>query len=276
MNKKRIGCCLEALLPILAIVLVLEHFSGSLTPIFFYGKVVDEKGNPIQRADVSISVNKLMTGYTYHKTTDNHGQFSVTWKFGSGLGITVAKDGYYQLPQSEGVYGYAPWISDSAGPKRGRPTIFVLRKKGPGVALLLKNVSSPLPRDGTPVDIDLETGKIVAPGTGNFRIEYWSNSRQEDANAPYDWRCRITIPEGGLVPRIDDLDFMAPIDGYQPSEEISCTAGQRPYLRDLDKEYFVKLRDGKYARITVRIPAVNVLSYINPTPGDRNLESNSN
>jgi len=257
----------------------LTFFLDAMTPISFYGKVVDEKdGTPIAAATAKLwTADKIFQDPTnYTKTTDAKGLFSLTMVHGLAVGIAVSKEGYYQIPKSYGNYGYAPG-QPSSGPRptRENPAIFMLRKKGVGVHLLVKSFNGHLPANGTPVDVDLEAGKVVPSNTGDFRMELWSNYNSQEPNNPYDWKYQISVPGGGLITRTDDLDFMAPSDDYQTTDEAtySYTADPSNYLRDLDKKYFVKLADGKYASITISMGrSFNILAYINPTPGDRNLE----
>jgi len=254
----------------------LAYFLSEMTPISFYGKVVDEKGTPIEGATAKIGVaDKIFQDPTFYtKISNADGLFSITDIHGLSLGINVSKDGYYRLPQSSQNYGYAAGEPSSGPiPTSDHPAIFMLRKKGVGVQLIVKSVSSHLPRDGTPVDIDLEAGKVVSTNTGNLQIELWSNFNQEEPNTPYDWKYQISVPGGGLIARTDDLDFVAPNDGYQTSDANSFTAGQPHYNRRVEKQYFVQLADGKYARMDISVGgAVNILAYINPTSGDHNLE----
>ena len=48
----------------------------------------------------------------------------------------------------------------------------------------------------------------------------WTADQAKDAKQHYEWRCRISVPKGGLVERKDQFDFEAPVDGYKPSDEI--------------------------------------------------------
>jgi hypothetical protein len=261
----------------------MAYFLSEMTPISFYGKVVDEKGTPVGGANAKVSVTDkiFQDGTSYIKTTDGAGLFSIADVHGLAVGITVSKEGYYQTPKSYGVYGYAAGVSsDGPKPTPDHPAVFVLRKKGEGVQLILKSVSSHLPRNGSPISLDLEAGQVVAGNAGNFQIVLSSNVNEADPNTGYDWKYSLSVPGGGLVERTDNLDFMAPNDGYQPSADGSFTAGQQRYSRGIDKQYFVKLADGKYARIQVSLNAdanshFVVTAYINPTTGQQNLEAAS-
>ena len=79
------------------------------TPISFYGKVIDEKGNPIEGADVKFSAhdqtNPSIQSSHYSCTSDKDGLFSVTGIHGAGLYVEVSKRGYYKTPAFDGHLG---------------------------------------------------------------------------------------------------------------------------------------------------------------------------
>lgn len=71
----------------------------------------------------------------------------------------------------------------------------------------------------------------------------------------------------------------APALGYQPSWKFSQKSGAEKYQPEVQAKFFVKSAGGQYGRIDVRVfpkynemAAVDLVSYLNPTPGDRNLE----
>lgn len=250
-----------------------------LTPIDFYGKVIDQSGSTIPQANVSLLfANKLSGGGTEETTqTDNNGVFHASGH-GLGINVQVSKEGYYVLKESRGTFAYA----EAAG-KIDRhtdlvnPAIFVLRKMGQPVALIHLKKCIRLKKDGTPVEVDLATGKT---GQTGIRVEAWiyDQSHQPNSNDPYDWRCRISVSGGGLVARKGEFDFAAPSDNYSPSDEINMPALANNQWQDqVSRQYFLKLADGRYARIEFEITAGGdhyfvINSYLNPTPGDRNLE----
>ena len=83
---------------------------------------------------------------------------------------------------------------------------------------------------------------------------------------------------GGLQSRAGgEFDFIAPEDGYQPSDEINMSASDPNWRGTTTHEYFLKLANGDYARINFSIGAggyntFEITSYLNPQPGHRNLE----
>src|SRR5207253_3346534 len=87
----------------------------------------------------------------------------------------------------------------------------------------------------------------------------------------------ISIPIGGLIATAKEFDFEAPENGYQPSSEILMTTDLGSNWRGIvDKKYFLKLKDGNYARMNFKMIAGGdhfcaIESFLNPT-GSRNLE----
>jgi len=253
------------------------------TPISFYGRVVDQNGNPIPDADVDYGVIDKFDadGSNYHGKSDESGNFVITGVKGAVLTVGVRKVGYYNIhgkSDSAFAYGVGPDPTRKEPPTSDKPAIFVLQRMGSTESLL--HVSShqyKVPKSGEPLEIDLTTGKTVPMGQGNIRVERWVNDKIEDANGRFDWWFRLTAPNGGLVERQDRFAFQAPIEGYRESIEINMpTSLGEDWHYTLEKSYFIKMRNGQYARADLRIysgheNSLVMESFINPT-GGRNLE----
>lgn len=67
----------------------------SKTPIQFYGKVIDQYGEPISSAAVDMSWGK---GTNYLAQTLSNGYFSLSGVTGSSLSVFVKKEGYLIAP----------------------------------------------------------------------------------------------------------------------------------------------------------------------------------
>lgn len=249
-----------------------------MTPITFYGKVVDEKGHPISgaKADLSAADHPMGAGSKYERITDENGLFSITGIHGLGMVAQVSKEGYYTLPQSRGNFGYATGAGESA-PHRdpNNPAIFVLRKRGETEPLIAQKFHTEIPKNGTPVRFNLKNGKLDTEESIQISI-LAADGRPLNSNQPFDWRCEISVPNGALVLRSGEFDFEAPTDGYQ-SQDVIDMPPTRNWRDQASREYFLKLSDGQYARVSVTIFAggnyqfVNMTSYLNPS-GSRNLE----
>lgn len=245
-----------------------------------HGKVVDERGEPVSGATVLLSVadRPWESGSKHTKTTDSKGLFSFL-ATGASVAVYVSKDGYYSRDKSSGMINSGPFRSESDPPlpTRSSPSVFVLYKKGEAAALVHLESGVDLPKDGTPAFIDLVRGRVS--GTGDIKVECWVHDQGVDTTVynPYDWRCIISVPGGGLLERGDKWEFTAPVDGYRQSDKLQMPKTTYPWRPQLLKEYFVKRADGAFARVQIRVGTgsnnrVLFESYLNPIPGDRNLE----
>lgn len=259
-----------------------------LTPINFYGKVVDHHGAPVADADVKLYVNDKPLGKSskYFRKTDAAGTFSLTWATGITLGVEVSKLRYRRIPPKDGEvtssgffeYGLAP----SRGPHRstkGAPTIFTLYKIGmtePLVKVGERNFR--LARDGSPMTISLD-------GRGGHQVIFrcWNGELgRPPGQQKYDWRLEVGVPGGGLMEREDAFAFEAPEGGYGPSDTIQKFASQPwgygGWNSSAERSYFFHFADGTCARAEMRMQAggdhfVVWESFFNAKPGSRNLES---
>jgi len=268
------------------ILAIWEMYKAYRTPIVFYGKVVDEKNSPIPGADVFYSVanNPLKDGPKYGTTSDADGLFSISGIKGAALSAGATKKGYYVIHHQSAksfAYGLPPSPDiDSPIPTKDNPALFILRKMGetvPLAAIEYRDVA--IPKDGTPVEISLSTGTEVPEGEGDLIVECRTKNQGLDPNLceHYDWRFRLTIPDGGLVERKGEFDFIAPETGYRPALEVDMPKDTPEWKHDFQDEYFLKLRDNRHARLEFRFTSAgahfaSITSYLNPVPGDRNLE----
>ncbi len=270
-------------------------------PVNFFGKVVDEKNRLLEGTTIQIkwadSRGELVQTNVVSKAD---GKFSVTGLGGKAIALTihVEKEGYYPVitgPRDmnfpvkssqrtyfhygEGHSGYYRFIAD---PKN--PVVFWLRKMGELANLVLLEKSCKVPKDGTPVEISLLTGKIMSAGQGHLKVECKILSGEVGIDPEYpgvkgfDWKCKVSVPGGGLVETNEEFPFEAPADGYRSTDEIDMlTSLGRGWHNSIEKQYFLKLKDGNYARVQfTMVPHgdcfFSITSYLNPFKS-RNLES---
>ncbi len=258
-----------------------KAFSSS---IVFYGKVVDEKNNPIAGAAIHYSVanNPLKDAEKHESVSDANGRFSLNGVNGASLYVNVTKEGYYRIPeQSYGSIAYGVPSNSSVDrpmPTKDNPTIFILRTMGETEPLVMVAQEVTVPKNGLPVLIDLKSGRIAAGSRGDLVVECWTQNQGLDPNKvePYDWRFKLTVTGGGVVERTSDFEFKAPTDGYRSVVEFTMSKDSEPWKQDFRNEYFLKLSDGRYARMKFRITTAgahfaSITSYLNPS-GSRNLE----
>jgi hypothetical protein len=252
-------------------------------PIAFYGKAQDQHGQPVVGAKVQYSaLDKFWEpGTKYEGLTDTKGFFSITGIQGAALSVQVSKEGYDRIyNQSDGAFSFgAPYDPqrDRPTPTKDNPTIFVLRKKTLADPLFAIDRDVPVPKNGTPVEISLKTGKPIEAGRGDLKIETWTSDQAKDAQGHYEWRCRLSVPGGGLLVRTEkEFRFDAPETGYEPSIEFHMPKTAVRWQEDQDEEYWLKLGNETYARMRLRITTggghfASITSYLNPS-GSRNLE----
>jgi hypothetical protein len=256
----------------------LEQFQEAWrTPIEFYGKVVDENTNPVSGVHVDFDCNDLSSNGTsyYHTESDANGLFSIRDITGKFLGVHVSKEGYYSSKGDNDSFYYAGENVNFV-PDPSNPVIFHLRKKGAGEKLIEVKQNYRVARDGTPLGIDLTTGKASAGGSGDLVVQCWTEDAGKSSGQKYDWHCLVTVPGGGLVLSDEEFAFLAPEEGYVPSAEIKMPADRPDWRNDVDLRFFYRLADGRYGRMTFSMIAGGdhfcmIDSVLNPT-GSRNLE----
>ncbi len=256
---------------------VAKIVSALATPITFYGRVIDQNGDPVVNATVNYTaLDKFdQSGSKYQSESNANGDFSISGIRGAALNVGVRKDGYYPIldrSNASFAYGIGPDSTRKEQPTENDPAVFVLQKKGVSEPLIqAEGGQIDVPRTGEPLTIDLTTGR---PGRGDLQIETWVG---DSSQRRFDWRYRLSVSGGGLAERKGQFDFEAPADNYQTSIDVNMSANSEQWSARPTKEYFAKLPDGRYARFSVKFYAgdrnfIVFESYLNPRPGSRNLE----
>jgi hypothetical protein len=196
------------------------------------------------------------------------------------MSVSVGKEGYYSTRESNQYFKFGKMdASEKHSPDPHRPVVFPLRKRGQGVDLISADYPPgmaqypQLRRDGTPVELDLLKGGQAAPGTGQLKMEFWSD--KTNSNSIFNWKLKLSVPGGGLVETKEELPFQPPENGYQFPLVIDMPTTNRNWNSDIRTRYYIHLPDGKYGRVEVDFLAFNggirVHSVLNPS-GSRNLE----
>jgi hypothetical protein len=270
---------------------MLEQFKSDFrTPINFYGKVIDQRGDPVPDAEVKLSANDKADGRPseYTRRTDEAGMFSITGAHGITLAVEVSKPGYRAIPPqhgkatSSGVFEYGLSSHGVYQSSENAPTIFVLYKPGPTEPLVkIGEKNFRIARDGSPLSIALD-----GRSAHQVILRCWNTDLQRpEGQQKYDWRLEITVPNGGLVARNDAFDFEAPTAGYLPTDKIDMSAslpfGHGGWSGSAERSYFLRFADGIFARAKLEMHAggdhfVVWESFLNPKAGSRNLETTAN
>jgi hypothetical protein len=219
-------------------------------------------------------------GSKYEAESDANGLFSITGIKGAGLTVGVSKKGYDSINglsyQSFG-YGMPADSTRKAPPRKEAPAVFVLRKKTAAEPLFVVRRDVLIPKNGTPLEVSLRTGKPVTSGQGDLKIECWTSDELKDDKGHYEWHARVSVPGGGMALRSDtERDFTAPESGYEPITEIAAPQASIRWQADHEADYWVRLHDQTFARMRLRLTTAgdhfaSIESYLNPS-GSRNLE----
>lgn len=268
--------------------------------IEFYGRALDQFGEPVPAADVEgvVIVNTGTRGGEAQRrtTTDAQGYFQLGGFKGQDLGIALRKIGYeYSRQNSSFSYSYFEADHKRHIPDPKNPVIFVLwKKQGSEPLVNYSKTFWEIPASGTPVKIDLATGQLGGPKADLIVTLERTPLRMRFGERGYPWKVTIDVVGGGLV-RAGQRDYynLAPETGYEPRLEHVQAAQSVRYAQEgqikwswqdsVSEEIFVKSLDGtRYARVQLRIHAngrddndtigsVGMTVWLNPN-GSRNLE----
>jgi hypothetical protein len=249
-------------------------------PIEFYGKVVDDSGNPVVGATAGFHWVEVPTAEGNRATnteSDADGLFSLQNALGLNLGVSVSKEGYYSSRRDNDSFRYGSLGGgDKFLPDSLNPVAFHLRKKGQGTELITSEsalrpeVDVRVPKDNTPVRVDFFQ-KQASP-TGQLEI----SQNKPPIQGATSWSFSLSIPDGGLVENQDEFQFAAPDSGYQSTVKYGFAEGDTNWTRQVTKQFYIVFgqpRKYGWLRIESNLAQETVfLTYaINPS-GSQNLE----
>jgi hypothetical protein len=249
------------------------------TPQEFFGKVIDQYGQPVVGASVNGDL-MLIQGAdvgekkeVYKTQTDANGEFEFTGLHGWELAIAPSKAGYELAPNITAMQ--LPSAGKTSPFERAIFTMWKLRGAEPMIHV---KAQAGIACDGSLTSLDLLTGKKIA--NGDLIVKLIRNPVDIVRGKPFDWSITIEIPSGGLQEIKDLYPNEAPTDGYQPSITIDFPADMPKWTAWLDRSFYFKGRDGQiYGRMSISVTAdfqppptfFSADIYANST-GSRNLE----
>ncbi|MCW0217111.1 MAG: carboxypeptidase-like regulatory domain-containing protein, partial [Prosthecobacter sp.] len=223
-----------------------------LTPISFYGRVMDQNGAPVDGAKVEFSANTVPfgDGEKFSTTTDGSGNFEITGKHGRSLYVGVSKSGYYRVPEmkgaasSSGFFAYGSDLGDGVHtPSKKSPVIFILRKAGTLEPLVARRgIKVPLMPDGTEYAVSLQQSQ----GTNHRIVLSCRSEAMPEAGGAFDWSFEVKVEDGELADRTDDFAFEVPMSGYRLADSMamSKSLSSEKWKDRVSKSYFIRFRDG--------------------------------
>jgi hypothetical protein len=208
-------------------------------PIEFYGKVVDEKEQPVQGVKFDIAGTDLSPSGNFYRTlfSDADGNVSMKGLRGKMFGVRVSKEGYYTSQTNRTGFEYASFSDPYYyQPDPNNPVIFHLRKKGEP-ASVVSSEGEFVMTFGVPWAVPLP--QQIA-GDSPIEVTVFQNDIR-----PKDWKARISVSGGGVQASVEEFPFQAPVDGYQTSIDAAYDSPHSPGWPDDEGGFFyVKTPEG--------------------------------
>jgi hypothetical protein len=243
----------------------------------FYGKVIDQSGDPVVGAKVRGNV-LLIGGLTRSESQDNYvetdaqGGFKFVGLHGTRLFVTPEKSGYeYDSRQPTN------WNKDYK-PEPNSPVVFTMYRLQGAEPMVHVKFDSRVPYDGTSAAFDLSTGK--KSNVGNFKITLIRSPLQINRGQQhFDWNVQIEVVGGGLMEATGPYFNLAPEAGYQPMFTFSISKDDTNWTADLTRTFYVHTQQDDYGRINVGLTTdsarpdtgISIEAWVNPSKS-RNLE----
>jgi hypothetical protein len=246
-------------------------FQSGIDDIHFYGQIIDQHGEPVSGATVSVDVGgrylaagsgqgrlltdkegrfyvrgtggSLYVGPIKHPTLDRYRQFSPDGDIESGADFTS----YQHIENGNNLL----WTNYS---DPSTPYIFkVWRKTSGNIAKKLHQVSSTLMKfscDNDPYTLNLIKSrkikrKVKGIGEGQLRIRYFCKESDEHRYFD-DWAVEIEAIGGGIQETQDLYLNAAPEDGYESSYRLSMTKGEPTYQKRMKKRFYFTAKNNQY------------------------------
>jgi hypothetical protein len=263
-----------------------EILQANDADIVFYGRLEDQFGNAVGNTPVNFAVRyENLNGRGVQRgqvVADGNGLFKISGYKGQDISVIPEKAGYIPL-EIKGIGNYSPVLypeDQRAHPDPNNPILIKMWKLQGGEHLIHLQTEIHVPIDGTPINLDLQTGQIS--GGGDLIVQVKTvpapNVRQR-----YDWQATIQSINGGLISSSEEFEQMlqAPDTGYNSKFDIAYQKDVIPWSTTFNGGFYFSSRNGGcYGKLGIEILSdvvkngtvpVILNSYVNPS-GSRNLE----
>jgi hypothetical protein len=263
--------------------------------IDFYGKLIDQNGDPVVEANVQMryaeySALELARGEAFARhnlpvlTTDANGMFSLHLGGEYLQLMDIQKSGYLFKGYPDKVYQWyydekiAPPTAD-----KNSPIIFQAWKI-PDKPERLRDLN--MDHVGIRVLIPDQTVSIYLGGTtqraacvagkkedADFYVTVWYGPEKPTAavgRTIRDWSYKIEVPDGGLIKTNDAFPYLAPQDGYKGDYSFTARTSDPSWTSEQSDLFYIKSRNGQlYGAVRVDLragggAAIGVSGMVNP------------
>jgi hypothetical protein len=244
-------------------------------PITFYGKVIDQNGNPVVNATVETHITDSSGVGDVMVTTGAGGEFEVSGKSGRKLFIDKIICIGYEYTRK--FAGKSSFENGTYTPDKSKPFIFMVRKKEPATLVLKGDMAWKIKPAIAYYEVDLvnqkygKQGRFKADGS-LAKIDLKINAVLTPEKTSY----LVTLDGKSTNSELlmdDTFLYVAPETGYEKTLTLEIPIGST-----ITRYFYVKGRNGGiYSRIEAKfevkpdgvIAALNI--FTNPK-GERNLD----
>ncbi len=233
--------------------MILAQRAANAQPQDFYGRVIDQHGQPISGVAVTGNLNVMgglgdgANNQTLTTQSDTNGLFQFTGIKGWHLGI-VAKKAGYAMSLTKGPTGKTTNPNDRK--------IFTLWKLQGAEPLVSINQRYKFHYTDAPINFDLLAGKTV-PGGGDIQIVMSRSPGVVSGRTRQNWGVQVAAVAGGLIEADgqEGITFEAPESGYQPSVSfVISTNAPYKWFGGFDQTFFLESRNGQvYSKVNFSI-----------------------
>ncbi len=241
--------------------MVADYVEEQNQPIQFYGKVVDQAGEPVPGAKILVKVRQwfavpaALTGrgqsIPVQTETDANGQFEIQG---------VKGDGFHFEYFSKENYRLSPKTYMHSGPVNGTPAdpvVYKMWKMGEQQTLISGQKVFGIIPDGRTYTLDLLEGKkLEGIAEGDLRVTI-KRPEGVQRKQKYEWSFLIEGIKGGVIETKDEFMYIAPDSGYQTQFELNLIPADPAWTSLVKRRFFLRSRDGQvYGSIEVEVNAI--------------------
>jgi hypothetical protein len=251
-------------------------------PIEFFGKILDDKNQPVANAEIKYSWSGTAEKYggdgVEHRTlkSDSRGEFVINGIEGKGMTVYVSKEGYYKRRSwNDGRFEYAGfWEPTFIEPDRNNPVIFRLVKRPSAEPTYRIGSRIFLEPPGLETQLDLLSPNVQSTTPADLSVRF---IRPPGASyeKPFAWSVTIEGRNGAeIVETTDEFMLQAPTDGYKSKlvREYKESRGNsrqkvRFYVRSKGRKLYaaVDFEMAAYRRMNGSEPAsIIITATVNP------------
>lgn len=247
-------------------------------PIQFYGRVVDQNGDPLKDAEIRLQWSDLSSnGATEIKCfSDEGGGFSIHGIHGKGISVRPQKPGYSLIESSNDLsFEYAdPYLDWYHIPNPSKPVVFTLFKHGKPDRLVYAKAQKAMLHDGSETRLEFESTNQAKIGL--LVIRSWTAERTNARPRP-DWWVELQLQGASLSPTSEPFPSYAPLDGYSSTFRRDENADEEKWESMFEQTFYFRTENPvRFGKIRIEFMpwgrGIKAEYWVNPT-GDRSLNS---